>query len=333
LPPISQKVLKHLDLVAKFYIINFVKPKVGIVVVNYNGREDTLKCLDSLVKITYPNYKIYLVDNGSQQDISMEVNQKFPSVKFIKNAQNLGYTGGNNTGIKVALNEGSQYIFVLNNDTVVAPDFLDKLVDGIGDAGMASPKIYFMEQEKVIWAHGAKVCRWTARSAHIGVYQKDKGQYDNIIDVERITGCAMLIKREVLEKIGLLDDRFFIYEEELDLCLRAVKAGYKLRMVPDSIIWHKGHRDAGRLGRPFIKYLQTRNHLLLLRKNSWYFHLSGTIAIVYAFLCAVKEILLNGLYFIISDNIQYIKLLRAVLIGYYDYFRQKFGRPEETIYK
>ena len=305
-------------------------PFVAIIILNYNGKIDTFECLNSLHKIGYKNFRIYLVDNGSTEAIENEVVIRFPDIKFIGNNSNLGFTGGNNVGCKAAITDGADYVLLLNNDTVVDEYFLDYLVaecEKDNRIGMATSKIYFYGQDKVLWAYGAKIDRLSARSPHIGVYEYDDCKYDYIREVDRITGCAMLMRREVIDKIGMLDDRFFIYEEELDWCIRARKAGYKLVVVPNSIIWHKGHRDAGRIGRPFIAYLQTRNHFLLLRKHSGFFYLQGTIALIYAFIAVIKSILTAGIFMLVNKERKYLIYIKAVVLGVIDSFRGVFGKP------
>jgi hypothetical protein len=299
------------------------RPLVGIVVINLNGKRDTLECLGSLTKIYYPNYRIFLVDNGSTEQIREELNMLFPQVEFIRSRVNLGFTGGNNLGARIALLEGASFVLFLNNDTTVAPDFLDRLVQACQTdprIGMATPKIYFYGQPKVIWACGASIDRITGRTPHTGVYQSDQGQYDKQTDVDRITGCAMLVRRELIQEIGLFDERFFIYGEETDWCLRAKKAGYRLITVPDSVIWHKGHRDSGRIGRPFITYLQTRNHLLLLCKHQNQFALQAIPAILYTLGIILKELFIGAS----SGRKDHVK---AILLGMLDSFRRRYGKP------
>lgn len=304
-------------------------PRVAVVLLNYNGKADTLECIRSLAKITYPNWRLYAVDNGSVEKIADEVRSILPTAIVIENPTNLGFTGGNNVGSRRALDDGAEYVLMLNNDTAVDPGFIDPLVRAMEDpgVGMATPKIYFYGEDRVFWAYGAKVDRLTGRSPHLGVYRRDDGQFDHIREVDRITGCAMFVRRDLFDRIGMLDDRFFIYSEELDWCLRARRAGYRLVVVKDSVIWHKGHRDSGRAGRPFILYLQTRNHLLMLRKNSGYFHCGGGLALCYAGLAAFKEIARHFARWILSRERRSLECGQAVVRGWIDFARNHFGAP------
>lgn len=305
------------------------RPFVAVVLLNFNGKADTLECVRSLARLTYPAWNLYAVDNGSTERIVDEVKALLPGACVVENARNLGFTGGNNVGCRRALDDGAEYVLLLNNDTVVDPGFLEPLLRAMDDpsVGMATPKIYFYGQDRVFWAYGASVDRLTGRSPHLGVYDADRGQFDSVREVDRITGCAMFVRRSVFERIGFLDDRFFIYCEELDWCLRARRAGYRLHVVKDSVIWHKGHRDSGRAGRPFIVYLQTRNHLLMLRKNSNYFRWGGGPAIWYAGLAGLKEMARHFGRWLVARESRSLECGRAVVRGWVDFARNRFGAP------
>ena len=306
------------------------RPKVGIVIVNFNGTDDTLECVRSVVKVRYPNFRTYVVDNGSTVSPREKLSPHLDDVTLIENDANLGYTGGNNVGCRRALEEKVDYVLLLNNDTTVDPGFLDPMVDAMerdDRLGMVTPKIYFYGQDRVFWAYGAAVGRWTGRSPHLGVYRKDTGQFDSIREVDRITGCAMFVRREVFERVGFLDDRFFIYCEELDWCLRTRRAGWRLEVVPESVIWHKGHRDSGRIGRPFIAYLQTRNQLLMLRKQSGVFALGGGTAALWHTASLAKEVGRNLLAWMGTQNPDRLRVAGAFIRGVVDYWRGNFGKP------
>jgi GT2 family glycosyltransferase len=295
-------------------------PPVAIAVVNYNGREDTLRCLASLARATYPNRWIVLVDNGSDEPIEDDVRRRHPEVVFLRHPRNLGFTGGHNAAARHALAAGAAYVLHLNNDTEVEPDFLEPLVAEMERdprVGMATPKILYLQAPGRIWALGARLCRWTGRSPHAGVDEPDRGVYDALRTVPRITGCAMLVRREVYERVGFLDDRFFIYEEELDWCLRARRAGFILRVVPQSVIRHLGHRDAGRQGRPFMAYLQTRNHYLMIRKNAEWFHAAAVPALAWWVISAARAAVRSA-----------PAVRRAVLRGMRDALAGRYGPPE-----
>ncbi len=255
-------------------------PKVAIIIVNWNGWQDTIECLGSLEKVTYPNFSVYVVDNGST-DESIEKLDAYQlsaiSYKLIKNGQNLGFAGGNNVGIKKALEDGADYLLLLNNDTLVSPDFLAELVqtaESEARIGIVGPKIYFTEeqiannrkQERKIWFGGGKL-NWLKTKGHhanYGVSDADVSSNSKfqILDSEYITGCCLLIKRTVIERIGLLSEDYFLYYEDVDWCLKAKKAGFRVVYVPGAHIWHKVSRSA-KPGSSSYVYYHVRNCLML----------------------------------------------------------------------
>jgi len=304
-------------------------PLVAIIVLDFNGKEDTLECVRSIVRIRYSRFRLYAVNNGSQESILDEVKQILPQAVVIENRENLGFTGGSNIGCRRALEDGADFVLLLNNDTVVDPEFLSPLIRMMEcpEVGMVTSKIYFYGEDRVFWAYGARVGRWTGRSTHLGVYCRDVGQFDHLRDVERITGCAMFVRREVFERVGFLDDRFFAYSEDLDWCLRARRLGFRLQVAPDSVIWHKGHRSSGRAGRPFITYLLARNHLLMLRKNSDYFACGGGPALWYAGLAGIKEMARFLLRWVRSREANEWECFLAVARGWRDFACGRWGAP------
>ncbi len=217
-------------------------PSVYIIVLNWNGKNDTLECLHSLQQVTYPNFRVVVVDNASSDCSVDAIREKFPSVQIISNKENLRFAGGNNVGIRYALDYGADYVLLLNNDTVVDKEFLTEMVaiaDQSARMGMIGPKIYYYSEPKKIWYAGGRIEWWKGWVSHIGIRELDGGQYDAITEVDYLTGCCMLVKREVIEKVGILDESFYIYGEDADWCIRASRAGYKLMYVPSSMVWHK----------------------------------------------------------------------------------------------
>lgn len=210
-------------------------PKVFIVMLNYNGRDVIKKCLTSIFKIDYPNFEVIVVDNNST-DGSFEIAKgTFSKAIFIKNEENLGFSAGNNIGIKFAIERMAEYVLVLNNDTEVEKDFLEKLVEeGEKDpkTGILSP-IIFNGKTKEIWFSGGKI-KWLKMKTQ---HEKDTKEKD-VYKTGYITGCAMLIKSNVFKKIGLFDEDFFLYYEDADFCLRAKKARIKNKIVSSSWVYH-----------------------------------------------------------------------------------------------
>lgn len=247
-------------------------PKVCIVILNWNGKDITSKCLDSIKEITYPNYEVVLIDNGSNDGSQGHFKTNYQWVTFIENPKNLGFTGGNNIGIRKGLGNKSDYILLLNNDTVADPSFLNELIkagEARKDVGILNPKIYYYDHPDVLWYAGGRVSILKGMPVHFGFQKKDAGQYDTTCEVNFITGCAFLIKREVIEKIGILDENLFIYSEDLDWSLRAISSGYKGLYVPSAKIWHKEGMDSKRnSGNAFRMFLVTRNTMYVVYKHT-----------------------------------------------------------------
>lgn len=237
---------------------------------NLNGMKYTAPCIESLKKVLYPNFDIWVIDNGST-DNSVRQLKKIKGINLAISKENLGFAEGNNVLIRKALSKGADYILLLNNDTIVKPDFLSELVrvaESSIEIGIVGPKIFYMEPKDLLWFAGAKVNYFKGDVRHIGSNQKDSDNFNKVISVDYITGCAMLVKREVFEKIGYLDNGFFIYYEEADFNQRARM--YKRVYVPSSVIWHKVSATC-KPSSPFMLYLNFRNRMLFMRKNApWY---------------------------------------------------------------
>jgi GT2 family glycosyltransferase len=247
-------------------------PRVTIIVLNWNGLADTLACLESLSRLDCADqvgaYEVMVVDNGSTDGSPAAIRERFPGVTLIENGRNLGFTGGNNVGLRRALERGSDYALLLNNDTEVTPDFLRLLVEAAEAdprVGIAGPTIYYYDQPKTIWSAGGGIDWRRGRTWMLGLNERDIGEFgQEPQEVDFVTGCAMLVKRAVLERVGLLDDRFFAYYEEAEWCVRAQRAGFKIIHLPRAHIWHK-ISPLARADVPQVHYYMTRNRLLFLK--------------------------------------------------------------------
>lgn len=242
-----------------------VDKKVAVVVLNYKVKQETLECINSIKQSEYKNIEIIVVDNNSQDGLGEEV-AKLKDIIFIQNSDNLGYTGGNNIGIKQALINGADYIFVLNADTLIDPKAIGNLVLAAqGElAGILGPKILFNDK-KTIWYAGGVFDKANVLGQHRGVDEIDHGQFNTPGETEYITGGAMFIKKEVLEKIGLFDERYFLYYEDSDFCFRAKQAGFNLMYIPNALIYHHNAKSTG-LGSSLQDYYITRNRMLFASK-------------------------------------------------------------------
>ena len=247
-------------------------PKVSIIILNWNGLEDTIECLESLKKITYPNYEVIIVDNGSEGNDAQVLRQRFGDfIHLIENDKNYGFAEGNNIGMRYAFqNLNPEYLLLLNNDTVVSPHFLTELVEvakNDGDIGIVGPKICYYHEPQTINSAGGVLLRRIGQPFAIGLHRTDNGRYDILKEVDFIAGCALLIGTKVINRIGLLDPDYFAYAEDLDWCVRAKKAGYRIMFVPRAKIWHKGSSTLGLMS-PAYMYLSARSRVIFVKKNA-----------------------------------------------------------------
>jgi GT2 family glycosyltransferase len=246
-------------------------PRVCIIVLTWKNYDLTRDCLRSLRQIDYPNTEVVLVDNGSGDGSAERLASEFTEVRLITNERNLGFPAGNNVAIRDAMVRNPDYFLLLNNDTLVAPDFLSKLVE-VAESdekiGIVNPKILYFEPDDRIWFAGGFYKPWWSSGKVRGQNRRDLGKYNETREISFITGCACLIKAEVVRKIGLLDEIFFLGFEDLDWTLRAVRAGFRAFYVGSSVIWHKASYDTKKnFGKPIMDFYRTRNSLLIARKH------------------------------------------------------------------
>ena len=224
-------------------------PAIAVIVLTWNGRDLTLDCLDSLARVATPGVRVIVVDNASADGTAEAIRARFGAdVTVLSNPSNLGYAAGNNAGIERALNDGADLILLLNNDTVVDPAFIDELVRGLAaapGAGIVGPKTYYASPPDRIWFAGGEVSLWRGTARHIGIRQTDRGQYDTPRDVDYVSGCALLARREVFDRIGMLDTAYRAYFEDTDFCMRAARAGFRIRYVPAAKVWHRISASTG----------------------------------------------------------------------------------------
>ena len=241
-------------------------PRVGIVLLNWNQPTDTLACLGSLARLEYGAFEVVVADNGSTDGSPELVRRAFPDVTLIENGRNLGFAAGNNVGIQYLLDRSADYVLLLNNDTEVPPSLLRRLVD-VAESdpriGIVGPKILYYQPNDVIWSAGGRIDR-LGRSSHLRFDEADDDEDRSVHDVDYVTGCALLIKRQIIEEVGALDERFFMYYEEAEWCARVHRAGYRIVYVPQAHMWHKIQQSARNHSRRYL-YLMARNRLLYLR--------------------------------------------------------------------
>ena len=298
--------------------------KTAVIVLHYKGEADTKECLNSILAEYFANksLQIIVVVNLADTSFCSLLEKEYPQIVIIKNQENTGFALGNNIGLQKALELGCKYMILLNNDTLIGPGLLDKLTSFAGSDpsfGIVSPKIYFAkgyeyhkdrykEKEigRVIWYAGGIFDWANILPRHRGVDEVDKGQYNKSIDTDFATGCCMLITKDVIDKVGFFDEKYFLYFEDIDLSVRARKNGFRVVYFPDAYLWHKNASSSGKPGSKLHLYYQTRNRLYFGYKYS---RLLTKKAL---FLDSLKLLLKRGVY------------KRAVL----DYFFGKMGRGD-----
>lgn len=253
--------------------------KVGVVLLNWNGGEYTNPCIDSLLAGEVKPWRILVWDNASNDGSPDQISAQFPSVQLVRSEVNQGFALANNLAAEMLLRDGVDFIWILNNDTMVAPTCLGVLLDTMAkhpEAAAATGKILYDDPHDLIWYAGGGCSSWSLNAFHLGVGMKDVGQYDRPKTVQFISGCCMLIRRNALETYGLFDQRFFIYCEDTDWCLRIQARGGVLRYAPAATLWHRVSAtmkkntlgpSGGRVS-PRQHYLTTRNQLFVIRRHA-----------------------------------------------------------------
>ena len=244
------------------------RPRVCVLILNRDRREDTLACLSSLLARPYANLDVVVLDNASSDGTPAAVRAAYPQIQVIETGGNLGYAAGNNVGLEWARRHEAEYALLLNEDTIVDPDFISHLVDAAQarpELAFLGPIVYHYSEPEVIQSAGGMIAPdW--RTFHRGQNEPDRGQYARPSEADWVSGCAIFLRMSVVERIGMLDPAFFIYSEEVDWCVRARRAGFLGLVVPAARIWHKGvRRDYA--PSPRVTYLSARNHLRLLHKH------------------------------------------------------------------
>ena len=242
-------------------------PLIWIVVLNWNGAEDTIACLRSLQTLHYRNVRFAVVDNGSTDGSGAMLRRAVhdESTDLIETGKNLGFAGGNNVGIRHALDQGADFILVLNNDTIVDPGLLDELIaaaDQHPEAGCFGPWIYYMHDRDRLWFTRSE---WSHEKSAFtapgkGLLASEIPQ--TVTGTEYVCGAALFFRAEVARRIGLLDERFFLVYEDSDWCFRARGTGFECLAVPSATIWHKVGTSFGSEASPLRTYFSTRNRLL-----------------------------------------------------------------------
>lgn len=245
------------------------QPLISIITLNYNQTDTTCAFLESTKKLTYKNYEILVCDMASEKDPTEQISAgNFPNTKVLVSKANLGFSGGNNWGMRQAHGD---FIFIVNNDTEVTPGLLEALLLPFEEdktIGAVSPKIRFFSQPNVIQYAGFEPMNFlTGRVFAVGNHEEDTGQHDISGYTNSAHGCAMMVKKEVIEKVGMFPENFFLYYEEWDWSARMQRAGYHVYYESKALVFHKESMSVGKKSKLKLYYL-TRNRILFLRRNS-----------------------------------------------------------------
>jgi len=301
-----------------------VQPLVFVILVNWNNSGETIECLSSLTKLRYSRIHVIVVDNASSDDSMIRLESWKPSYPYtiLENQTNEGFTGGNNTGIEYALSHGAEYILMLNNDTVVGEKLLSCLIEDAKkhpEAGILGPSIYFYDQPGLLWFNGGRILlrRFSESILHENMGEKQSKRESEKTDF--ITGCALMGRADMFRQVGVLDDRFFLYFEDADLNIRAKKAGWEIRLVPDAKIWHKvSVTIKGKLGSNTMIYYNHRNSMLLIEKHA------SVLLNFYKHIWALGKICKQMIKFLIPVYDR--KQTKYILKGIFNYYTRRFGK-------
>ena len=247
------------------------KPRVGIIVLNWNNTHDTLECLASVVASDYPDINPIVVDNGSDDFPEVLIRQRFPAVQIARQRFNRGYAGGNNVGIELALRADAEFVMLLNNDAVLAPDAVGRLIDAATrhvNAGFLTPRIIVHGTDSVYWDGG--IVDWSTGDVEHGSARLHSVE-PRILESAWSNGCAPLVRAKTIADIGLMDESLFLYYEDVDWSARASRSGWKHLVVLDAVCWHKVSRSTGGAHGPLGFFYYARNRYRILREHNDYY--------------------------------------------------------------
>lgn len=298
-----------------------LSPLVMVVVLNWNGLNETRSCLDALGKITYARVKVIVVDNGSTDGSVDALRAEYPQIMLLPLSENVGFAEGNNHGLRHALRQGADYVLLLNNDACIAPDAVDVLVQTAQadrQIGILGAIIYRNDDPQRIESAGGWFNLYTGRLRHFETLAVDQVRP---YEVDMVSGCAMMVQREVMEQVGLLTARYFAYLEDTEWCVRVLRAGYQVVAVPGAQVWHRGSAASGGSRAPLRIYYSVRNHLLLVNAQAPARN-------------RLHRAWRDG--WVIALNLAYVMVgpivkgagLKALVWGIRDYYRGRFGRWE-----
>lgn len=293
------------------------EPNVGIVLVNYNGEKFQNDCIKTVKEMDYSNYKIILVDNDSKDNSIQMVRDNYPDVIIIENGNNYGVAKGNNIGIRAALDAGCEYILLLNNDTELDKKLLSKLVSKADVNTITVPKIYYYKPKDLIWFAGGKISWLKGTTEHIGVMQKDSEILNRECKVSYAPTCCFLVHKAIFEKIGLMDENYFMYYDDTDFCVRATDNNINILYVPEANIFHKVSSSTGGENSLVSEYYMYRNRLYFIDKFNKY----KLFAKIITKLAIIKRLIKWK----IHNKKDFYNIVKE---AYKDYSQKKFSKKE-----
>lgn len=244
-----------------------MEPKVGIVLVNYNGEKFQNDCIRTIKQMTYRNYEIIVVDNNSKDQSIELLKNEFPDVVLIETGENCGVARGNNIGIKAAIKLNCEYILLLNNDTEVDKNMLSMMLGKAKSNILVTCKMYYYEPNTVLWCAGGKINWDKATTTHFGENEVDNGQFDKSKYIEYTPTCCLLIHRSVFDEVGYMDENYFMYYDDTDFVARCNKKGYKIWYEAEAKLWHKVSSSSGGSESNTVIYYSNRNRLYFIDKH------------------------------------------------------------------
>lgn len=310
--------------------MNSVDKLVAIVVVNYNCYRDTSRCLSSLLSLEYPNFKIYCVDNASQDDSLAQLKLEYPQaqIQFIASNENTGFAGGCNIGIRAGLAAGAHFVWLLNADATAKSDSLSALANVLDEfprvAAVGSKILFPPEQDKpaTIWSAGGALNFETRETSMYGTAELDRGQYDKLMVCDYLPGCSILIRREAIEQLGLLPEHYFMYFEETHWCVQALRKFGPLLYVPQSVVWHHFAKD--KTETPFMVYYYNRNSLFF-----WFSNSTSVVAKLKVLVVALKALRRCTYAHYKAPNADLKQIFRSHMLANLHFLLRKSGRYKQ----
>lgn len=291
---------------------------VAIVMVNYNGFQDSKQCIDSIIKSDVQS-KIVFVDNASEENEGDRIYELYKNVHCIRTDFNNGYSAGCNIGIKYAIEKNYKYIMILNNDTVIDPQMIDFLRKETDKNTICVPKMLYYSEPQTIWYGGGKINKMTGKAVNLRMGELDDGDR-NCVQCTFATGCCLMLHADTIKKIGLMDESYFLYCEDEEFSLRAMKNGVRIVYVPLAKLWHKVSKSTGGEESAICFYYLTRNRLKCIKEYKEYFW-NGALLFTLVSRC------IRACQFKIKGNINW----RAFFRGIEDFQKDKYGKAESLM--